>query len=163
MNYSLLNFKFRPGYKIGYYLLICLFFGLTDTFAQKAISGKVTDESGLGLPGANVLVKGNKTVAVTDIDGKYQITTPNGNATLVFSYLGFQSKEVNANNQSTINVSLKVEGSVLNEVVVLGYGKQKRSDLTGAISSVSLEKISVTPVPNLDLALQGRAAGLQNH
>lgn len=161
MNYSLLNFKFRPGYKIVYYLLICLFFGLTDTFAQKAISGKVTDESGLGLPGANVLVKGNKTVTVTDIDGKYQITTPNGNATLVFSYVGFQSKEVNANNQSTINVSLKVEGSALNEVVVVGYGKQKRSDLTGAISSVSSDKISVTPVPTLDLALQGRAAGLQ--
>lgn len=161
MNYSLLNFKFRPGHKFVYYLLICLFFGLTDTFAQKAISGKVTDQSGLGLPGANVLVKGNKTVAVTDIDGKYQITTPNGTATLVFSYLGFQSKEVNLNNQSTINVSLKEEGSALNEVVVVGYGKQRRSDLTGAISSVSSEKISVTPVPTLDLALQGRAGGLQ--
>ena len=161
MNYSLLNFEFRPGSKIVYYLLIYLFIGLTDAIAQKVVSGKVTDENGQGLPGAYVLVKGDKSNAITDVEGKYQIKVLKESAILLFSYVGYQPQEVIVGNQSTIDVSLKAESLALNEIVVVGYGKQKRSDLTGAISSISSDKISVMPVPTFDLALQGRAAGLQ--
>lgn len=144
-----------------------LLFGLfmlvgSATYAQsRTITGKVTSESdGLGLPGVNVIVKGTNNGTSTDFDGNFSIEVSN-NAPLVFSYIGFETQEITTQGKTQINVGLKESASALDEVVVIGYGTSKKSDITGAISSVSSEEISAYPVLNTQQALQGRAAGLQ--
>lgn len=129
---------------------------------EKTIRGKVTDaESGDELPGVNVLAKGTTTGTVTDIEGNYSLTVADDINVLVFSSVGYVSQEVPINGQNTINVQLTSDIQSLSEVVVIGYGTQERSEVTGAVSSVSAEEISRQPVSGLDEALQGRAAGVQ--
>ena len=105
---------------------------------QSAISGVVSDADGNPLPGANVLVKGTTTGTQTDFDGNYTINADNG-ATLVFSYIGFKTKEIAVNGNSSINVMLEEDASQLEEVVVLGYSTQTRGDLTGSVASVDVK------------------------
>jgi TonB-linked SusC/RagA family outer membrane protein len=124
------------------------------------VSGKVSDEKGKPYPGVSVKVKGTTLGAITDVDGRYSIKLPNGNETLVFSFLGTAAQEIAVNNRTQINVILKDQQSGLNEVVVIGYGTQKKSDLTGAISSVSSKDLETSTPLNATESLQGRASGV---
>ncbi|MGS0525258.1 carboxypeptidase-like regulatory domain-containing protein [Zobellia nedashkovskayae] len=124
------------------------------------INGTVSDDTGMPLPGANVLVKGTTTGTQTDFDGNYSISAT-GNATLVFSYIGFSTQEIPVNGQSTIDISLAEDASKLDEVVVVGYGQQKRVNLTGSVTAVDQEALEDRNVQNAFQALQGQAAGLQ--
>jgi len=131
-------------------------------YAQSGkVSGTVTDaDNGSPLPGVTVKVKGTPGAAISNVDGNYSITA-DGKATLVFSYIGYATQEIPVNGQSVISVKMSTDNKALSEVVVIGYGTAKRSDLTGAISSVNAKQIEQVPVTSLDQALQGRAAGVQ--
>ncbi len=153
--------KFRIGSQLP--RLLCLWFGLLASYGalaqERAITGRVTADNS-GLPGANVAVKGTSRGTTTDADGNFKISLPAGSAVIVFSSVGFLSKEVTAGNQTTINVSLEADTRSLSEIVVVGYGTQKKSQLTGAISSVSAKQITELPITNIGQALQGRVAGV---
>ena len=125
------------------------------------VMGNVTSQQdNEALPGANVLVKGTTTGTVTDVDGNYSLQAPE-DGTLVFSSVGFLSQEVAVNNQSVINVTLQEDVSQLEEIVVVGYGEQKKVSLTGSIASVKTEDINNIPAANLSNTLAGRAPGVQ--
>ncbi len=124
------------------------------------VKGKVTDDQGLGLPGVTVILKGTSTGTATDMDGVYSLTLPSGNGTLVFSYVGYLTQEVPVNNRASIQVKLASNSRVLDEVVVVGYGTQKRSDVTGAITTVKTEELTAIPTTNALRALQGKVSGL---
>ncbi|RKN78666.1 SusC/RagA family TonB-linked outer membrane protein [Ulvibacterium marinum] len=131
------------------------------TYAQdNVVTGTVTAEDGEPLPGVNIVQRGTNNGVVADFDGNYEITLRSGSQTLVFSYVGYSSKEVPVAGQSVISVVLIEDAQALDEVVVTGYGTQRRSDLTGSVASVKGNDIAVTPVPTFDVALQGRAAGV---
>jgi TonB-linked SusC/RagA family outer membrane protein len=135
------------------------FFMHALSFAQSKVTGKVTDAAGVGLPGVSVSIKGTSQGSITDGAGSYSVNANNGSV-LVFSYIGFVAQEIAVNGQSQINVSLAEDVASLSEVVVVGYGSQKKSQLTGAISQVSAKQISEMPITSLGQALQGRAAGV---
>jgi TonB-linked SusC/RagA family outer membrane protein len=124
----------------------------------QTVSGTVIAD-GQPLPGATVVVKGTTNGTSTDFDGNY-IINAEPESTLLFSYVGYSTKEVVVGNQTTINVTLE-QDNALDEVVVIGYGTQRKSDLTGSVSSVSSEDLTALPVPRVDQALQGRASGVQ--
>jgi TonB-linked SusC/RagA family outer membrane protein len=128
-------------------------------FAQSTISGTISSTSGEPLVGASVVLKGTTTGAVTDIDGKYQLTVPKGGSILLISYVGYEPQEIAIGGRSVIDLSL-AEGSSLNEVVVVGYGTQKKSQTTGAISSITARQLTEMPITSLGQALQGRVAGV---
>jgi TonB-linked SusC/RagA family outer membrane protein len=127
---------------------------------QKAISGKVTDENGQPVVGANVTVKGTTAGAITDANGEYKLTVPDNAKTLVISFIGYLAQEVTIGNKSVIDVVLVAEIQALSEIVVVGYGTQRKSDLTGSISSVKSKDLVQLPVMRADQQLQGRAAGV---
>ena len=134
----------------------------TENLAQQAISGTVTSAlDGSPLPGVNIVEKGTTNGVTTDINGKYSLTVNNANAVLVFSFVGYVSQEVAVNGQTTINVTMSEEISKLDEVVVVGYGVQKKSLVTGAISSVKADDIENTSVTRAEEALQGKTSGVQ--
>ncbi|TXK33303.1 TonB-dependent receptor [Pontibacter qinzhouensis] len=145
-----------------YLLLIPLLFAnVAFALAQgQTISGKVTDEKGEGLPGVTVLLKGTSTGASTSIDGDYSLTVPAGTGTLLFSYVGFQAQEVPINNRATINITLATDARALDEVVVIGYGTVKKSDVTGSVASVRGEDLTAIPVTNALEVMQGKVPGL---
>ncbi len=124
------------------------------------IKGKVVDSNGDVLPGVNVLVKGTNTGAVTNIDGEYTISIPSSDATLVFSFIGYLTEEVEVNGKTVVDMQLVEDIKSLEEVVVIGYGTQKKSDLTGAVSSVKAEDFQKMSVRRIEEAIQGRAAGV---
>ncbi|WP_083692303.1 TonB-dependent receptor [Seonamhaeicola sp. S2-3] len=143
------------------FLVFSICFMLGSTAQQKIITGKVTSSSdGMALPGVNVVVKGTTTGAATDFDGNYSINVSNENAILVFSYIGYVTNEVIVGSQSVINVALVEDAASLDEVVVVGYGARKKSDITGSVSSVKSEEVTAFPVLDAQQALQGRAAGV---
>ncbi|GAB3221478.1 TonB-dependent receptor [Spirosoma arcticum] len=126
-----------------------------------SVKGRVSSETGEGLPGVNVLVKATGKGTVTDSDGRYALTVPEGNETLVFSYIGYVSKEVAVNRQTTIDVSLATDTKSLSEVVVVGYGTQKRANVTGAIGSIKTQDINNITVGNSSALIQGKVAGVR--
>ena len=127
---------------------------------QATVKGVVTEEgTGEALIGVTVLIKGTATGTITDIDGAYQLSA-GAEDVLVFSYIGYKSQEILVGEQTTINVVMAKETEVLDEIVVIGYGTAKKSDITGSISSVSEEDLKAQPVTSVDQALQGRAAGV---
>ena len=129
--------------------------------AERAISGTVLDETGEGIPGVNVLVKNTTIGTVTDIEGKYNLSAPDDAETLVFSSVGYLTQEVAIGSQSTIDMTMETDVKALEEVVVVGYGTQKKSDLTGSVASVEPEDINRVSERRLETALQGRAPGVQ--
>ena len=138
-----------------------LMLSASTLYAQNTVSGAVTDaESGESLPGVNVVVKGSTIGTVTDIEGSYSLSVPDGETILVFSSVGYLGQEVAVGSQSTLNVTMNPDIQSLSEVVVIGYGTQEKRDVTAAISSVSAEEIKELPVANSVDALQGRVAGL---
>ncbi len=123
------------------------------------VKGKVTDDKGLPIPGVAVAIKDSKKGTVTDIDGNYSISLPIGNETLVFSSIGFATQEIQANNRRMIDVQMKEAVNQLNDVVVVGYGQQKKVTTTGAISTVNAEELKL-PIANLTNVIAGRVAGI---
>ena len=124
------------------------------------IKGVVSDEKGNTLPGATISVKGTQLGTTTDANGAFSLNVPATARTLVISYIGMVTQEVAIGNRQTINVQLKLADNVLNDVVVIGYGTQRRQDVNGAVSSVKAEDIANVPQTSVDQLLQGRAAGL---
>jgi TonB-linked SusC/RagA family outer membrane protein len=134
---------------------------ITAQAQQMTVSGQVSSPDEGPLPGVNVLVKGTTTGTVTDIEGNYNISVPSGQSTLVFSSIGYTTEEVAINGRSTINLELLPDIQSLSEVVVVGYGTQKRADVTGAVSSIEAEDINNIVTGNPTQALQGRSAGVR--
>ena len=124
------------------------------------VTGNVTDDQGVAMPGVNVLEKGTSNGTVSDADGKYRLNVSSSKAILVFSFVGAETKEVTVGDQSTISVSLATSSASLAEVVVIGYGTQKRSDVTGAISSLKSENFNQGIVTNPGQLLQGKVSGV---
>lgn len=143
-------------------LFVALLIPSYSAVAQQDVSGTVTDASdGQPLPGANVAIEGTNTGTITDADGEYSLTVPGPDATLVFSFVGYQSRRVTVGDQATINVQLQEDVAALDEVVVVGYGTQERRDVTGAVATVDGDDISRIPTPSVTQALQGQIAGVQ--
>ena len=134
-------------------------FTATAFAQQKTIKGTVVDVTGEPLIGVNVAVKGTTIGIITDIDGNYTLEVPS-KSTIVFSYIGYQAQEVPVGNQSTINVTLKEDTQKLEEVVVVGYGTQKKVTVTGSVASVSGEELKASPTTNLSNGMVGRMPGV---
>ncbi|MEP1258948.1 SusC/RagA family TonB-linked outer membrane protein, partial [Algoriphagus sp.] len=146
--------------------LLCIVLLLTTTLSfevlaqQRQITGTVISaEDGLGLPGVNVLIKDSSRGVITDLDGKYSIAASTGE-TLVFSFVGYLSQEIEIAQSSVIDVTLETDAKILGEVIVVGYGSTTKGDLTGNIASVKGSDLATVPVVNFQDALQGRMAGV---
>lgn len=128
---------------------------------QLTVSGTITDsETGEPMPGVNIVVKGTNIGSISDISGKYSLSSINGNATVVFSFIGYVTQEIPLNNRTTVDVRLVSEIKGLEEVVVVGYGTQKKVNLTGSVSSISSDVLENRPVPNVGTALLGVSPNL---
>lgn len=127
---------------------------------QVPVKGKVVSDKGEELIGVSITVKGTTTGTVTDVNGNFTLPNVEANTVLVVKYVGFATQEVTVGSQTNLTITLVTQSSSLNEVVVVGYGTRKKSDVTGAVASVSAEQIQQVPVQNITQALQGRAAGV---
>ena len=145
-------------YKIQNTLLV-----ITSKSAMQArpITGKVTDSKNQALIGVSVSIKGTSKGAATDENGNYRISVDDENSILVFSYLGFKTIEKSVGSSSVINVTMIEDNEALNEVVVIGYGGVRKSDLTGSVVSLKSKELTAYPAAGVQQALQGRAAGVQ--
>ncbi|HMC01731.1 MAG TPA: SusC/RagA family TonB-linked outer membrane protein, partial [Flavobacteriaceae bacterium] len=142
--------------------LILIFLFSISTFAQNiTITGEVTStEDGMPVPGVNVIVVGTSRGVTTDFDGLYSILVNQGEV-LEFSFIGLKTRTVTIGNQTVINVAMEPDVEALDEIVIVGYGTQKKADLTGSISTVSTESIEKTPASNVMQSLQGKVSGVQ--
>lgn len=141
-------------------LLLFLFAIPTGLAAQNiTISGTVTDTNKEAVIGANVLLKGTSTGTITDIDGNYRLTVPE-NGTLVFSSVGYTSQEVAINKRRIINITLSDDAILTDEVVVIGYGTVKKSDLTGSVGKVTTSELNQLSTTDIGQAIAGRVAGV---
>jgi TonB-dependent starch-binding outer membrane protein SusC len=145
--------------KLRFLYFICLLYGAAAWAQDVTVSGTVKDENGLPVPGVSIVVKDTTTGTTTDIDGNYQVNAPS-TGTLVFTYISYTTKEVAVNGQSSINVQLEPSQEVLDQVVVVGYGTQKKTVATGAISSIKADQLQNMPVTNIGQSLQGRVSGV---
>ncbi|HZL09568.1 MAG TPA: TonB-dependent receptor [Prolixibacteraceae bacterium] len=131
------------------------------TQQQSSISGKVTDSSGSPIPGVSIVVKGTTNGNISNSDGKYSLSNIPENATLQFSFIGMKTQEIAVGTKTTLNVVMEQETVGIEEVVAIGYGTQRKKDLTGSVSVVKTSDLRSLPVPSISDALQGRAAGVQ--
>jgi len=141
-----------------------LFLLLSQVNAQaqtRELTGRVTEENGSPLPGVSILIKGTTTGTATDTDGRYSIAVPGNNAVLVFSFIGYTTREVPAGNQTSLNVSLAPDAKALEEVVVVGYGTQRAEAVTGSVASIKGDELREVPSANISQALQGRLPGVE--
>jgi TonB-dependent starch-binding outer membrane protein SusC len=142
------------------FLLLFFLICSATAFSQKKVSGKITDgENNTGVPGATVQVKGTNKGVTANAEGTYSLEVP-ANATLIFSSLGYSPKEIAVGNQSIMNVSLASDTKALSEVVVTGYGSQRKKDITGAVTVVGAKELTALPAASVTQMLQGRAAGV---
>jgi TonB-linked SusC/RagA family outer membrane protein len=132
----------------------------SDLFQGMTVTGKIIDEKGEPLPGANVLVKGTTFGTTTDAAGAYSLNVTDANAVLIFSFIGYTSKEVPIGNQTVIDINLDPDVVALSEVVVTGYGAQSKRDITGSVATIDSKLLLQTPATNLGQALQGKIAGV---
>lgn len=151
----------KTSLKKGFPLLCLLFFSVSAMAQNFSVTGKILDVNGNPLVGATVAEKGKKNVTTTNSDGMYQLSVSSGNAILRVSYVGQDAQEVPVNNAGDLTVILKSTTESLSDVVVVGYGTRKKSDVTGAISSISGDKLRSVPTANITSALQGRIAGVE--
>lgn len=129
-------------------------------FADMIVRGKITDANGMPIPGASILVKGANTGGVADVDGNYNVTVPDQNAVLIFSFIGYATQEIPVNGRSVIDVTMEEELQSLQEVVVIGYGEQRKKEVTGAVGSVNSEEFIQGNVSDAAQLIQGKVAGL---
>ncbi|HEY4060341.1 MAG TPA: TonB-dependent receptor [Puia sp.] len=149
--------------KVFFRMLLCCIgvFSLFTSYAQtKTVTGTVSDEKGQPLTGATVTVKDTKIAATTDAGGKFSIQVPPSGKSLIVSFVGMEDRQLSIENRTSLTVSLKQSNSVLGDVVVIGYGSQRRGDVNGAISSVAAREIADIPQPSVDQMLQGRVSGV---
>ncbi|MFN7791351.1 MAG: TonB-dependent receptor plug domain-containing protein, partial [Cyclobacteriaceae bacterium] len=145
------------------FLLLCFsfVFVLSAWAQERVITGRVSSsEDGSALPGVNVVVKGTTTGSVTDADGKYSLSVPSSGGSLVFSFIGLKTTEIEIGDRTIIDIQLGLDVTQLAEIVVTGFGSQIKQDLTGNVASVKGSDIASIQMPTLDAALQGRAAGV---
>ena len=128
-------------------------------YAQQTVTGKITDETNQGVPGANILKQGSNVGVTSDFDGNYSISASQGDV-LVFSFVGYKTKSVTVGNNLNVNIQLEPDVASLDEVVVIGYGTAKKSDLAGAVSQVSAKSFEDQPMTRVEDALKGRASGV---
>ncbi|MAW94808.1 MULTISPECIES: TonB-dependent receptor [unclassified Leeuwenhoekiella] len=155
---SVLLFQKKTLRYLGLFFLSVFF--CSGIYAQSTITGTVTDGTG-PIPGANVVVKGTSNGAVTDFDGNYTLNNVPGDAVLVFSFVGYEAKEVPVNNRTEVNAVLENDLQSLSEVVVIGYGTQNKESVTGSVVSLDGDELEEVQVANFQQALQGRAPGVQ--
>jgi TonB-linked SusC/RagA family outer membrane protein len=143
------------------FLFALIIFTSTAIYSQNTVNGSVTSlDDGLPIPGASIIIKGTSNGTTTDFDGKYTLENVAADDFLQISYLGFKTLEVSVGNQTEINAQLETDSQSLDEVVVVGYGTMRKSDVTGSLSSVSSKDFEQQPLTRIDQALQGRAAGV---
>ncbi len=158
-----INLKKQHGFReITPKILILLLFVFCafSLSAQKTVQGTVSDMSGVPLIGVNVIVKGTTVGTVTDVDGKYMLQVANDNAVIVFSYVGYKTVEVPVGTRSVIDQTLSEDTQAINELVVVGYGTQKKVTVTGSVASVKGEELKSSPTTNLTNAMVGRLPGV---
>ena len=144
------------------FVLLLLLSSATGAFAQlRTVQGTVTDTQGEAMVGATILVKGTTIATTAGPDGSFQLGLPDGATTLVVSFIGSKSQEVVVGNQTNLRVSLEPAGQNLDEVVVIGYGTARKSDLTGSVASVSGAQLTQVATSDPVQALQGRVAGVE--
>jgi TonB-linked SusC/RagA family outer membrane protein len=137
-------------------------FGASPASFDQTISGVVTDEAGLPLIGVDVVAKKYPTMGtITDLDGKYTLTVPDDETALIFSFIGFRKKEIAIAGNTVIDVTMNEDAALLDEVVVVGYGRQVKRDITGSVATLSANEIREMPVPSFENAIQGQMAGVQ--
>lgn len=132
-----------------------------STVVPVTVTGVVNDSKGQPLPGVTVRIKGTSLGTQTDVNGRFSLHVPDGNRTLVFSFVGFEPQELTLNNRTTLNVTLVEQHSSLNEVVVVGYGTRKKSDITGSVSTINEAQLREIPASDIGTILQGAAPGLE--
>ncbi len=147
-------------YQYGCLLILFMCVFSQHTFAQTVVKGNVSEENGEPLVGASVTIKGKFAGTVTDVNGDYSIAVENSNATLVFSFIGFTTREVKVGSHRIINVKLNASSEGLDEVVVVGYGVQKRINMTGAVSQINADELKKAPMQNVSNMLTGKITGL---
>jgi len=150
----------RKLYLFCCFLIIFSLLGARGLNAQHQVSGKVNNTSGEALIGVNIVEKGTSHGVITDVDGNYSIEVAGENAALVFSFIGFENKEIPVNGQRTINVTLEESLAELEEVVVVGYGTQKKASVTGAVSQIEGEELLKAPIGNISSKLGGAVPGV---
>ncbi len=137
-----------------------LFFAAQNLMAQHRVKGVVTDQIGQTVIGANILEKGTSNGTITEVDGSYELTVAAPDAVLEFSFTGFASQQIPITGRAVVDIVMKEEATLLNQVVVVGYGTQRKSDLTGSVGSVKAKDIERIPTANIEQALQGKIAGV---
>ncbi|MEO7988832.1 MAG: TonB-dependent receptor [Chryseolinea sp.] len=151
----------QTGKYLKYFFMLCFTLAWSFSQAQQSVSGTVKDKTtGDLLPGVNVVVKGTATGTITDAEGKYLVEVPSSETVLVFSFVGYAKAEIAILGRTTIDVSLESDISTLEEIVVVGYGEQRKSEVTGAISKVTSQNLVNVPNGRIETALQGRVAGV---
>ena len=158
------NFRSKSCFQVArtyLFLLLMVLASTANSFAQNVVKGVVMDIADNPLPGVSVVVKGSTVGTTTDLDGNYSINAPK-NGILVFTYIGMAKEEVKISGRQTLNVTLEEDVSVLNEVVVVGYGIQKKLHLTGSVSSVSAKDLTKSTTSNISQALVGKLPGLMS-
>lgn len=159
-NFLFIKSKSKHFKHLGFFILMFVF-SVGAKAQTTTISGVVSDSNG-PIPGANVILKGTNNGLTTSLDGNYTITNvPTSGAILVFSYMGYVTQEVAVKGQTQINIKLAEEANTLKEVVVIGYGNQRKEAVTGSVASISGEVMREVPSANITQALQGRAAGIE--
>ncbi|GLU52756.1 SusC/RagA family TonB-linked outer membrane protein [Dyadobacter frigoris] len=131
-----------------------------EVIADRKITGKVTDDKGGALPGVSIVVKGTQKGSTTDGEGNYTLDVPDGEVALIFSFVGYISKEAVVGNRTSLNIELAIDNKSLDEVVVMGYGSQRKRDITSAVSIINMEDIGEVPKSNVTRMLQGQAPGV---
>ncbi len=155
------SFIFSPKTIRGFFFaFLGLFISLSVVAQNRSISGTVKDQKGEALIGVSVILKGSNTGTITNIDGNYSLPSVEEKGLLVFSYIGYQKKEIAVAKQSVINVTLTEDNKMLDEVIVVGYGTQKKSDLTGSVVSVKADDMNAVPTSSVAEMLRGQAAGI---
>lgn len=140
--------------------MICMLLALKGFAQGVQVQGKVTSANGAAVPGATILEQGTTNGATTNADGVYRITTTKANASLVYSYVGLISQTISVQGRTVIDVTLEEDLKALQEVVVVGYGSQRKQDITSAVSVINMKDIGEQPANNMNQLIQGRAAGV---
>ena len=135
-------------------------YDVNTTLLETEVTGTITSDEGEQLPGVNVLVKGSNIGTVTDINGFYRLNVPSESSVLVFSFIGYQTQEITVGTRTVIDVTMATDVQALEEVVVVGYGTVRKSDLTGSVATVKADAIKEFPITSIDQALQSRVAGV---
>ncbi|MEL6534955.1 MAG: TonB-dependent receptor plug domain-containing protein, partial [Bacteroidota bacterium] len=131
-----------------------------QAWAQRTVSGTVTEANGSTLPGVNVVVVGSGSGVITDLDGNYRIEVSGDNAVLRYSFIGYATQEITVGSRSVIDVTLEEDTQIIDEVVIVGYNTVKRGDLTSSVSTISGDDIKAQPIGSIDNLLQGKSTGM---